>query len=147
MKGCFELIPSDESKLHPSILELYLRLSYLGNSVITEIDRPSSLPCSHFYAQEQHNCIEPYEFRELDPGDVPSSKPAPRQPVCTELECVCTESQKDAMLRKNSVATCTNEVCEIPTKSCDRKSKRCADRGTETEPLSVDECTGVEGMH
>ncbi|KAL7302851.1 hypothetical protein TKK_0004083 [Trichogramma kaykai] len=148
MKGLFSF--NDDcgcgtSEEPESYVTLWVRLSYLTDSVVTEIDVPSKAACSHFYAQEQSNGAGPYELRELDPGDAPDSRAAPRRKRCTELECLCTEEQRAAMLlardQKNCATECTDGVCPIPAKVCASEAKSCKDRQTETDACAATKAT------
>ncbi|OXU32087.1 hypothetical protein TSAR_007844 [Trichomalopsis sarcophagae] len=147
MKGTFALRAADDSLAE---LELYLRLSYLGSSVVTEIDKPSSDP--FFYAQEETNLGESsrYECRELDTSAVPTS--APGRPIFSaKLECVCTDEQKYALLQPEGTKTQATTTAIVDVGEDDGKKKkkgkkvkkRAKEKGTSTEPETADKAIGT----
>lgn len=156
MKGTFSLQTAEDDSSSLAQLELYLRLSYLGSSVVTEIDKPSS--DSFFYAQEETNLGESsrYECRELDTSAaVPTSAVGP--PIFSaKLECVCTDEQKYRLLQPEGTMTqaTTTTTQEVEGKGEDdgkrkkkgkKVKKRAKDKGTSTEPETADKAVGTKG--
>lgn len=89
-----------------------MRLSYLGSSVVTEIDRPSiDEPRGYFYAQEEKNLDKPYECLEIKTEQSPNSKLSDLTTVkaqpSLQLVCDCSDEQKYKLLFGGNL----NNVC------------------------------------
>ena len=68
LKGSYEIMDEYNRKTGSSI-SLYVRLSYLGKSVVTEIETGCDRA---FYAQEETNEVYPYQCKELKRSEVES---------------------------------------------------------------------------
>nr|XP_034186889.1 uncharacterized protein LOC117607370 [Osmia lignaria] len=69
-RGTFPLFDEDVQKTNATI-ELYVRISFLGKCIITEVYAPISTKKA-FYAREESDERYPYQFRELTTVDVES---------------------------------------------------------------------------
>ncbi|XP_076240871.1 uncharacterized protein LOC143183243 [Calliopsis andreniformis] len=69
-RGTFTLLDEDLEKTEATI-EMYLRISYLGKCIITEVHAPMSIRKA-FYAREETDENYPYQFRELTTMDLES---------------------------------------------------------------------------
>ena len=127
---------------------LYLRLSHLGDSVVTEIDRPFAFPSyDHFYAQEASNCTTAYECRELDSDDVkPSAKPDPYTLALhagVGLVCECTDEQRNRLMMMGQDMQDAETMVEVEEEKVEKKVKKrkMKDRGTLTDAETEDKGT------
>ncbi|KAK9294070.1 hypothetical protein QLX08_011205 [Tetragonisca angustula] len=69
-RGTFALLDEDLQKTDATI-ELYVRISYLGNCIITEIHSPIGIEKA-FYAREETDDRYQYQFRQLTTVDLES---------------------------------------------------------------------------
>ena len=121
MKRSFSIMDEnfEETK---SEIDLYLRLSYFGKSIITEIDIPISITKA-FYVREETNEKYPYQCRELKPEElegvcwgsttfIPPIKPR-------NFKCDCQNEKTDELLQLNMNETTDDQKAETQTKDAE----------------------------
>lgn len=133
MKETFPVL-NDSSEETGSSINLYIRISYFGKSIITEIATPETV-AKAFYVQEETNEMYPYQCRELNPeeveggfwGSVTFIPPTKTQ----NLKCDCQNEKSNKKkstelpeMQKNA----DNKKEDVPTK----------DAGTMKEPTDDD---------
>ncbi|XP_076618609.1 uncharacterized protein LOC143340480 [Colletes latitarsis] len=93
IRGTFPLL-GDDMRETDATIELYVRISYLGKCIVTEVHAPMSIRKA-FYAREETDEKYPYQLRELTTEDVESYRwgsltiLAPLHP--DKLVCRCHE--------------------------------------------------------
>ncbi|XP_033225203.1 uncharacterized protein LOC117178081 isoform X2 [Belonocnema kinseyi] len=116
MKETFPVL-NDNSEETGSKINLYVRISYFGKSIITEIATPEAV-AETFYVQEETNEMYPYQCRELKPEEIecgfwesvtviPPTKPQ-------NLKCDCQNEKTKELLEMQRNADNKNE--DVPTK-------------------------------
>lgn len=112
-RGTFILLDEDLQKTEATI-ELYVRISYLGKCVITEVHSPLSIRKA-FYAREETDENYPYQFRELTTMDlesfcwgsqtiIPPLHPDKLMCMCNQLERFEEATQTKRRKRKRGVS-------------------------------------------
>lgn len=154
MRHTYTLKDVDTDEATDGQIQIWMRMSHLGNNVITEVDMPSREDCDYFYAQEQSNREEGYELKELGCRDPPSSKVPLYSRVmdCAELKCTCTSEQRLRLLmdacRSIGVSTVASLVTCSSSEGGSRDSKgskgsKGKDKGVGTGDGKKDSGTGT----
>ncbi|XP_051154896.1 uncharacterized protein LOC127277641 isoform X2 [Leptopilina boulardi] len=133
MKGGFSVL-NENSEESGSHIDLYIRLSYFGKSIITEIVTPTTIT-KGFYAQEETNEKYPYQCRELKAEEIeadcwgsvtiiPPMKPQ-------NLQCDCqTQSNVKLVQQKIHMSNNNMNVTNDQTKKKNDEDKiQIADKG------------------
>lgn len=128
-------------------LMFWMRLSHLGNNVITEIDMPSRWPCDWFYAQEQTNREEQYELKEIGCNSPPITDPPLYSKVkdCADFVCTCTSEQKLRLMMDmcKSIGISTVSSTVTCTSTCPSDDPDCRDKGVGTRDCQKDKSVGT----
>lgn len=141
MKDRFIFYGADNKEETSSYIDLYLRVSYLGDSVITEIDRLYPTRLEAFFAQEDNNLTNPYECKELDKPIAPSSKLATiTYTRGCELICECSDEDRMRLLC-GTQDECIETDDAGSTKEKKKKKKKVRDGSTTTEVPMLDKST------
>ncbi|XP_066603790.1 uncharacterized protein [Prorops nasuta] len=72
MKGVYPLL-NDDSKLTDSTIELFVRISYLGSSVITDMNVEQGT-FEKFFVSEETNQCHPYQCRQIKKEDLEAGR-------------------------------------------------------------------------
>lgn len=107
MKGAFSVL-NENSEESGSYIELYIRLSYFGKSIITEIVTPVTMSKA-FYAQEETNEKYPYQCRELKAEEIEANSWGsvtlipPMKPQ--NFQCDCQTQRNEELLQQKTDIT------------------------------------------
>lgn len=111
MKGVFSIL-GENSEDNGSHIEVYVRLSYFGKSIITEILREKKI-VDCFYAQEETNEKYPYLCRELGANDIANNWNSvatipPEEPQ--SLQCDCQSQRRVKSIQESTQQHMSNLI-------------------------------------
>ena len=138
MKETF-MILNDDAEETSSKIDLYIRISYFGKSITTEIMIPESVRKA-FYAQEETNEMYPYQCRELEPEELEGgcwgslSFIPPTKPQNCKCDCQ-NENSKELFKGKEKDKDSTKDVDKGTEKDKSKKKEPGKGKGKDKEKV------------